>query len=185
MKKDDMNAVLNATMQLPDSARIALGRMAGVSLRSAMTSTRGRNAKLSFMALFPPEVYEKTSKFEQTILFFSCCSICAQDRNENSMLVEKYLSSVYNDPDTTDSEKSRIRAMIAENITLTGNFLKHLSAYIKRGQREGFKFNMYTLTSDLMYWNHATGLSREKWARAILRVTPDAMNAVEEEDNQI
>ena len=28
MKKDDMNAVLNATMQLPDSARIALGRMA-------------------------------------------------------------------------------------------------------------------------------------------------------------
>lgn len=70
MKKDDMNAVLNATMQLPDSARIALGRMAGVSLRSAMTSTRGRNAMLSFMALFPPEVYEKTSKFEQTILFF-------------------------------------------------------------------------------------------------------------------
>lgn len=185
MKRDEIDAVLNATMQLSDSARIALGRMAGVSLRSAMTSTRGRNAVLSFMALFPPEVYEKTSKFERTILFFSCCSICSQDRNENSMLVEKYISSVYNDPDTTDSEKSRIRAMIAENITLTGNFLKHLSAYIKRGQRDGFKFNMYILTSDLIYWNHASGWSREKWARAILRVTPDTTSMVEEEDNQI
>ena len=70
MKRDEIDAVLNATMQLSDSARIALGRMAGVSLRSAMTSTRGRNAVLSFMALFPPEVYEKTSKFERTILFF-------------------------------------------------------------------------------------------------------------------
>lgn len=185
MKKDDIKAVLNATMQLSDSARIALGRMAGVSLRSAMTSTRGRNTVLSFMILFPPEVYEKASKFERTILFFSCCSICSQDRNENSMLIENYISSIYNDPNTTNSEKNRIRAMIAENITLTGNFLNHLSTYIKRGQRNGLKFNMYALTSDLMHWNYATGWSREKWARAILRVTPNTTSIIEEEENEI
>lgn len=150
MNKDEVSAVLNATMQIPDSARIALGRMAGTSLRSAMISVRGRNAVLSFMTLFPVGVYERASKFEKTILFFACCSICSQDRNGNNILVEKYISSVYNDPNTTDSEKSRIRAMISEKITLTGNLLKHLSVYIKRGQREGLQFNIYTLANDLM-----------------------------------
>lgn len=168
MNKDDITSILNATMRLPDSSRIALGRMFGTNLRSAMTSIRGRNALITFMTLFDSMVYEKLSIYEKNILFFSTCALCAQDRNDATSLVEKYLSSVYNDANTSDSEKNRIKALIAENITVNGNFLKRLSAYIKRGQRDGNRFNIYTLTNDLMFWNHVNGWSREKWAIAIV-----------------
>ena len=182
MKVDEVKAVLNATLQLPDSARIALGRMAGTSLWTAKTSVRGRNAVLSFMTLFPPLLYENASKYERTILFFACCSICAQERNGDTRRLEEYISQIYNDPNTADSEKGRIRAMISENITLTGNFLKHVSMYIKRGQREGLRFNIYTLANDLMYWNHVNGYSREKWARAILKVSTADVAEKEEDE---
>ena len=92
--------------------------------------------------------------------------MCAQERNTGSTLIHEYIGSVYNHPDTTDSEKSRIRAMISEDITVTGNFLKHLSVYIKRGQRNGVNFNPYALATDLMYWNYANQQSKEKWVKS-------------------
>ena len=89
MKSSEIASVLNATLALPDSARIALGRMAGANMRSAMTSARGRNTVFTFMSLFPTELYERTSKYEKTILYFVCCVMCAQERNTGSTLIHE------------------------------------------------------------------------------------------------
>lgn len=107
--------------------------------------------------------------------------MCAQERNTGSTLIHEYIGSVYNHPDTTDSEKSRIRAMISEDITVTGNFLKHLSVYIKRGQRNGVNFDPYALATDLMYWNYANQQSKEKWVKALLKTGTEVEQALEEE----
>lgn len=184
MKKSEVASVLSATIALPDSARIALGRMAGVNMRSAMTSARGRNTVFTFMSLFSAELYDRISKHEKNILYFVCCTMCAQERNTGNALVHEYIGSIYNHPDTTDSEKDRIRAMISEDITATGNFLKHLSVYIKRGQRNGVDFNPYALANDLMSWNYGDQKSKAKWVRAMLKTEETGIEQEKPEEDK-
>lgn len=53
MKSSEIASVLNATLALPDSARIALGRMAGANMRSAMTSGAWQEHRVHFYVIIP------------------------------------------------------------------------------------------------------------------------------------
>ena len=172
MTKDEIAVILNQTLALSDSDRDQLSRMMGYSIRSAMTTIRGRKAVLIFMALFPDEKYEATSKIMRDILFFACCGACAQTRTGKSVKVEWYLSRIYKNDE-----------MLAEDITLNGNILHRLSTYIKRAQRAGFRINFYALANDLQYWNHTMTWTRERWVRCITMMKEDDMNDAEEDGN--
>ena len=174
IKKDEMVAVLNKTLALSDSDRIQLGRMTGYNVQNAMSTIRGRKAVIIFMSLFPDEMYEKLSKFARDVMFFACCGACAQTRNGKAVTIEWYISRIYNDENnTSDSQRARIREMLSEDVTMNGNLIRRLGAYVQRAQREGFRINFYRMAWDLLFWNFVNKWNRERWVRRIMRIHDD------------
>lgn len=171
--KDEMAAVLNRTLALSDSDRIQLGRMTGYNVQNAMSTIRGRKAVIIFMSLFPDEIYEKLSKIARDVLFFACCGACAQVRSGKAVTIEWYISRIYNDDDTSDSQRARIREMLSEDITLNGNLIRRLGTYVQRAQREGFRIDFYHMAWDLLFWNYVNKWNRERWVRRIMRIHDD------------
>ena len=174
IKKDEMVAVLNKTLALSDSDRIQLGRMTGYNVQNAMSTIRGRKAVIIFMSLFPDEMYEKLSKIARDVMFFACCGACAQTRNGKAVTIEWYISRIYNDENnTSDSQRARIREMLSEDVTMNGNLIRRLGAYVQRAQREGFRINFYRMAWDLLFWNFVNKWNRERWVRRIMRIHDD------------
>lgn len=172
--KDEMTAVLNRTLALSDSDRIQLGRMTGYNVQNAMSTIRGRKAVIIFMSLFPDEMYEKLSKTARDVMFFACCGACAQVRNGKAVTIEWYISRIYNDENnTSDSQRARIREMLSEDVTMNGNLIRRLGAYVQRAQREGFRIDFYRMAWDLLFWNFVNKWSRERWVRRIMRIHDD------------
>ena len=172
--KDEMTAVLNRTLALSDSDRIQLGRMTGYNVQTAMSTIRGRKAVITFMSLFPDEMYEKLSKTARDVMFFACCGACAQVRSGKAVTIEWYISLIYNDEDnTSDSQRARIREMLSEDITLNGNLLRRLGTYVQRAQREGFRIDCYRMAWDLLFWNYVNKWNRERWVRRIMHIRDD------------
>ena len=174
IKKDEMVAVLNKTLALSDSDRIQLGRMTGYNVQNAMSTIRGRKAVIIFMSLFPDEMYEKLSKIARDVMFFACCGACAQARNGKAVTIEWYISRIYNDENnTSDSQRARIREMLSEDVTMNGNLIRRLGAYVQRAQREGFRIDFYRMAWDLLFWNFVNKWNRERWVRRIMRIHDD------------
>ena len=174
IKKDEMVAVLNKTLALSDSDRIQLGRMTGYNVQNAMSTIRGRKAVIIFMSLFPDEMYEKLSKIARDVMFFACCGACAQARNGKFVTIEWYISRIYNDENnTSDSQRARIREMLSEDVTMNGNLIRRLGAYVQRAQREGFRIDCYRMAWDLLFWNFVNKWNRERWVRRIMRIRDD------------
>lgn len=174
IKKDEMVAVLNKTLALSDSDRIQLGRMTGYNVQNAMSTIRGRKAVIIFMSLFPDEMYEKLSKTARDVMFFACCGACAQVRNGKAVTIEWYISRIYNDENnTSDSQRARIREMLSEDVTMNGNLIRRLGAYVQRAQREGFRIDCYRMAWDLLFWNFVNKWNRERWVRRIMRIRDD------------
>lgn len=174
IKKDEMVAVLNKTLALSDSDRIQLGRMTGYNVQNAMSTIRGRKAVIIFMSLFPDEMYEKLSKIARDVMFFACCGACAQTRNGKAVTIEWYISRIYNDENnTSDSQRARIREMLSEDVTMNGNLIRRLGAYVQRAQREGFRIDFYRMAWDLLFWNFVNKWNRERWVRRIMRIHDD------------
>lgn len=174
IKKDEMVAVLNKTLALSDSDRIQLGRMTGYNVQNAMSTIRGRKAVIIFMSLFPDEMYEKLSKIARDVMFFACCGACAQTRNGKAVTIEWYISRIYNDENnTSDSQRARIREMLSEDVTMNGNLIRRLGAYVQRAQREGFRIDFYHMAWDLLFWNFVNKWNRERWVRRIMRIHDD------------
>lgn len=174
IKKDEMVAVLNKTLALSDSDRIQLGRMTGYNVQNAMSTIRGRKAVIIFMSLFPDEMYEKLSKIARDVMFFACCGACAQVRNGKAVTIEWYISRIYNDENnTSDSQRARIREMLSEDVTMNGNLIRRLGAYVQRAQREGFRIDFYHMAWDLLFWNFVNKWNRERWVRRIMRIHDD------------
>lgn len=169
-----MVAVLNKTLALSDSDRIQLGRMTGYNVQNAMSTIRGRKAVIIFMSLFPDEMYEKLSKIARDVMFFACCGACAQTRNGKAVTIEWYISRIYNDENnTSDSQRARIREMLSEDVTMNGNLIRRLGAYVQRAQREGFRIDFYRMAWDLLFWNFVNKWNRERWVRRIMRIHDD------------
>ena len=176
IKKDEMVAVLNKTLALSDSDRIQLGRMTGYNVQNAMSTIRGRKAVIIFMSLFPDEMYEKLSKIARDVMFFACCGACAQTRNGKAVTIEWYISRIYNDENnTSDSQRARIREMLSEDVTMNGNLIRRLGAYVQRAQREGFRIDFYRMAWDLLFWNFVNKWNRERWVRRIMRIHDDTV----------
>ena len=174
IKKDEMVDVLNKTLALSDSDRIQLGRMTGYNVQNAMSTIRGRKAVIIFMSLFPDEMYEKLSKTARDVMFFACCGACAQVRNGKAVTIEWYISRIYNDENnTSDSQRARIREMLSEDVTMNGNLIRRLGAYVQRAQREGFRIDFYRMAWDLLFWNFVNKWNRERWVRRIMRIRDD------------
>lgn len=174
IKKDEMVAVLNKTLALSDSDRIQLGRMTGYNVQNAMSTIRGRKAVIIFMSLFPDEMYEKLSKIARDVMFFACCGACAQARSGKAVTIEWYISRIYNDENnTSDSQRARIREMLSEDVTMNGNLIRRLGAYVQRAQREGFRIDFYRMAWDLLFWNFVNKWNRERWVRRIMRIHDD------------
>lgn len=186
IKKDEMVAVLNKTLALSDSDRIQLGRMTGYNVQNAMSTIRGRKAVIIFMSLFPDEMYEKLSKIARDVMFFACCGACAQARNGKSVTIEWYISRIYNDENnTSDSQRARIREMLSEDVTMNGNLIRRLGAYVQRAQREGFRIDFYHMAWDLLFWNFVNKWNRERWVRRIMRIHDDTDENDDENGNEI
>ena len=186
IKKDEMVAVLNKTLALSDSDRIQLGRMTGYNVQNAMSTIRGRKAVIIFMSLFPDEMYEKLSKIARDVMFFACCGACAQTRNGKAVTIEWYISRIYNDENnTSDSQRARIREMLSEDVTMNGNLIRRLGAYVQRAQREGFRIDFYHMAWDLLFWNFVNKWNRERWVRRIMRIHDDTDESNDENGNEI
>lgn len=186
--KDEMTAVLNRTLALSDSDRIQLGRMTGYNVQNAMSTIRGRKAVITFMSLFPDGMYEKLSKTVRDVLFFACCGACAQARSgkAKAVTIEWYIGLIYNDEDnTSDSQRARIREMLSEDVTLNGNLLRRLGAYVQRAQREGFRIDCYRMAWDLLFWNFVNKWNRERWVRRIMRIHDDTDENNDENGDEI
>ena len=186
IKKDEMVAVLNKTLALSDSDRIQLGRMTGYNVQNAMSTIRGRKAVIIFMSLFPDEMYEKLSKTARDVMFFACCGACAQVRNGKAVTIEWYISRIYNDENnTSDSQRARIREMLSEDVTMNGNLIRRLGAYVQRAQREGFRIDFYHMAWDLLFWNFVNKWNRERWVRRIMRIHDDTDESNDENGDEI
>lgn len=86
---------------------------------------------------------------------------------QSSVKMEDYLHSLYHNPNTTDSVKTRISKLLEKKTTQ--KLLQEMSWFVKYANQQEVKINEWQLYQDLLLWNSRSF----RWARKIVRKTED------------
>lgn len=111
---------------------------------------------VSFYKVLPLEV-----RYKEYIWFFCATLYYYQDGN-GSMKFEEVISKSDN-----DNIKLKFNNILKETLDEDSLMLYKLGQLIRLLVQEGYKIDIYSLLTDLLFWNSETNFIQKKWARKV------------------
>lgn len=161
--------ILSTEDRMDKRTKFILRRSMGYTFEEATPA-----ARMAFYMVIPQDMTfynNEWGRTERDIWFFGICLYAYQD-SIGFRKTEDILSEIYNDRNTTGSQKAKIRALISYNMTDDGRIIHYLSKKLKSIlYKTNDKISVPSLVASLLTWNRTkSGYSAaDRWAEKIAR----------------